>query len=287
MKMAASIAALAPLAAAALWLAPTTAHAGLDACNNIDVRADAHCELVTSGGCVAMCEPVMMQAACAGRLWAECDGECNAEITADCRAQCSGECSGRCEANPPQFDCRADCVASCEGECSGRCGSTDSGAECLASCRGTCAGSCDAHCEGTPPSAECEAKCQGSCDGRCEADANLDCQIDCQAGGFVDCEAELTGGCKTQCTRPEGALFCDGNYVDVGNNLDECVAALKAALDIEVEGYAEGHCSNGHCEGEAGGSLSCAVDRGVWGSGALACGVVIVVAAAGRRRRPR
>ena len=24
---------------------------------------------------------------------------------------------------------------------------------------------------------------------------NVDCQVDCQAGGFVDCEADLRGGC--------------------------------------------------------------------------------------------
>jgi hypothetical protein len=281
-----SILALAPLAAAVLWLAPADARAAnLDACGNIDVSANAQCELVTSGGCTAMCTPIAVQAACAGRLWADCEGQCDAEITAECRAQCTGDCNARCEANPPQFDCRAECMGDCEGSCNGRCGNDDS--QCLASCRGTCSGSCDAHCQGTPPSADCSGKCEASCDGRCDADANLDCQIDCQADGFVDCQAELTGGCEAQCTEPEGALFCDGDFVDAGDQLQQCIDALKAAFDIEVEGSAEGHCSNGHCEGSAGGSVGCAVDRSAWQSGALACGVVIVVAAAGRRRRRR
>lgn len=275
------------LLSAAALLAPATAYAGLDSCGNIDVSANAHCELVTSGGCTAMCTPVTLEAACAGQLYAECDGQCNAEITAECQASCSGECMGQCEASPPSFDCRAACEADCEGECSGRCSSSDS--ECAASCRGTCSASCDGHCEGTPPEASCEGKCEASCDGSCEAEANLDCQIDCQAGGYVDCEAELKGGCEAACTRPEGALFCDGNYVDYGDNLDECVAALKAALDIEVEGYAHGQCSNGSCTGEAGGSLSCAVEptaTTAWGTGlAGSAAVLFVVAIGGRRRR--
>jgi len=270
------------LCAAALLL-PATARAGLDSCGNINVSANAQCELVTSGGCTAMCTPVTLEAACAGQLYAECDGQCNAEITAECTASCSGECNGQCEANPPSFDCRAACEADCEGECSGRCGSGDS--ECAASCSGSCSASCDGHCEGTPPEASCEGKCEASCDGACEAEANLDCQIDCQAGGYVDCEAELKGGCEAACTRPEGALFCDGNYVDYGNNLDECVAALEAAFNIQVEGYAE--CSGNTCE--AGGSISCAVvpmATAAWGTGMLgSAGVLFVLAIGGRRRR--
>jgi MYXO-CTERM domain-containing protein len=74
------------------------------------------------------------------------------------------------------------------------------------------------------------------------------------------CKADMQGGCEAECERPEGALFCDGQYIDHGGNLDECVAALQALLDIEVEGYAEGSCSNGSCSGSAGGMISCAVD---------------------------
>ncbi len=268
-------------------LLPATARAGLESCGNIDVSASARCELVTGGGCVARCEPLMLEAACAGQLYAECEGQCDADISVDCRASCQGECSGQCEVDPPAFDCRASCEGSCEGECSGRCSSSDS--ECQASCRGTCSASCDGNCEGTPPEASCEGKCEASCDGRCEAEANIDCQIECQAGGFIDCQAELSGGCEAHCTAPEGALFCDGNYVDYGNNLEECVLALQAAYNLEVDGYAEGMCSNGTCTGEAGGSLSCALEPGMtrdaWTFGWLGLsGVVLAVARRQRRR---
>lgn len=275
--------------ATALWcavlLAPSTAHAALDACGNISVEASAECELVASGGCEAMCEPFAFEAACAGRLTVKCDGQCNASASVECSADCRASCEGECDVDPPQFDCRGACMGDCEGACSGRCSSGDS--ECFASCRGTCGVSCDGRCEATPPQASCEAKCDASCGGSCDAKANIDCQIDCQADGFIDCEAELRGGCEVECTQPEGALFCDGQYVDHGGNLEECIAALQAAFDIEVEGSASGQCSNGRCTGDADGSLSCAVDpssRSAWGLGwfgAIASSLLVL----GRRRR--
>jgi hypothetical protein len=54
-------------------------------------------------------------------------------------------------------------------------------------------------------------------------------------------------------------LFCDGQYIDHGGKLKECVDALRAL--VEVKGYAQGtsSCSGGTCKasGEAGVSSSC------------------------------
>ncbi len=234
----------------------SSAYAGIDACGDIHVEANARCEVLVDGGCQAECEPVSLQAACAAELYANCEGQCTAEASLDCQASCQGECTASCVADPGQFDCRASCNADCQGECSASC----SDSQCEAACEATCSAGCDAECDVTPPSASCDARCEASCSASCEAQANIDCQAQCQADGYAMCEADLQGGCEAQCQRPEGALFCDGQYVDAGNNLDECVAALQAALDIEVEGYAEGACEAGTCEAEAGGSISCAVD---------------------------
>ena len=92
-----------------------------------------------------------------------------------------------------------------------------------------------------------------------------------------------------QCSEPEGALFCDGQYVDAGNNLEECIAALEAAFDIEVQGSASGQCNNGRCEGEAEGSLSCAVDpetrHSAWALGWFGAVTSSLLVLARRRRR--
>lgn len=231
------------------------------ACGDIHVEAHAECELVPpSAACKAECEPIAVKAACAAELTAECDGQCNARLEAQCALDCSATCKGQCEVDPGKFDCAAACQAECGGECEAKCQASSDGASCKASCEATCAGSCEAHCDIELPEADCEAKCQASCGGSCEAKANLDCQIDCQADLYADCEADVTGGCELACESKKGALFCEGQYVDYGDNLDACIDALKARLDVEVKGYAEGssRCGNGACraEGEAGVSCS-------------------------------
>jgi hypothetical protein len=133
-----------------------------------------------------------------------------------------------------------------------------------------------------------------TCEGRCTAEAEVDCQVMCQASGYIDCTTMLTGGCETQCMEPDGALFCDGQYVDHGGNLDACIMALQDALDIEVDVTARGSssCMGGMCMAEGEVSASCGVS-GAPGGGAggasgwlgLAAVPVALVAVRCRRRR--
>ena len=246
----------------ALLLAPRLAHAGLEACNNINVRANAQCKVETSGGCTAQCEPARFEAACAGKLTAQCDGECSATADVQCKGSCEGSCVGQCQADPGSFDCRGSCTASCGADCDAQCSGSASGNEasgsCKAKCEANCGAKCDAQCNVTPPEASCEGKCQASCEGSCRAQASAQCQIDCQAKFDGSCKAELEGGCKARCQKPEGALFCDGQYVDTGDNLQKCIDALRATLNIQVQGSASAECSGNQCTGEAEGSVSCA-----------------------------
>jgi hypothetical protein len=279
-----AIALLAPLA----WSG--TAQAGIGACGDIHVEAEAECEVKGGVECTGACTPVSFEAECAAELSVECGGQCNAEISAECTGECSGSCMAECdELTAGSFDCRASCVADCSGSCEGRCAADASGGECRASCEATCEGSCSADCEVVPPMADCSAQCEASCSGRCDAEANIDCQIDCQSEGYVDCKAELQGGCEVECDVEQGALFCDGQYVDHGNNLEECIDSLRAVLNIEVEGYAEAECSGNSCEAAAGGSIACAVDEtaGDFGRGGALMGAfgLMVAGFFARRRR--
>lgn len=268
------------------FVAARPAHAGLEACNNIDVSASAQCTVVTQGGCTTQCEPVRMQLACAGKLEAQCNGQCNAQADVSCSGSCKADCVGQCQANPGQLDCRASCVGRCEADCSGHCSSSSNQAECAASCKATCGGHCDAKCSGTPPSASCDAKCDASCNGSCEGKANIDCQVQCQSKSYAACEADLSGGCKTRCTRPDGALFCDGQYVDAGDNLQKCIDALNAILNVKVQASGSAQCANNECTAEGNATASCVASP----SGApidprvLACGVGTMVVAWYRRR---
>lgn len=272
-----SLAFVAPLA----WAG--AAHAGIGACGNIHVEANAECEVLLGAECEAACEPVAFQAQCAADLHLGCEGQCNANVEASCTGSCQGSCEAECEVDPGSFDCRASCFADGQASCEGRCADS----ECHASCEASLEAECSGRCEIVPASADCSAQCQGSCEGSCQAEANVDCQIECQAGGYVDCQAELTGGCRAECD-VDGALFCDSQYIDHGGQLEECVASLRALLEIEVTGYAEGSCGNGRCEGEAGGSVSCAVGpegRSPLGVGALVL-LMLGLGRVARRRLP-
>ena len=281
--------------AAVTVVAPQTSRAQLEACEDVFVPPTAMCEVLVQGGCTVMCQPVSFRAACAADLYVACDGMCTASASATCMASCDvSACQATCEVEPAMFSCRAECTAmataSCEAECSAMASDNEARTRCEASCEATFAARCEASCEATPPSATCMARCQASCEGRCEAEANVDCQVDCQASGYVDCEASLTGGCTAQCEAPEGALFCEGQWVDA-DDVDACIDALRTLLDIEVDASARGSamCEGGMCtaEGEAEASASCAV---AWGRtpreglpfALLGLGLL---ALAGRRRR--
>ncbi|MBW2527825.1 MAG: hypothetical protein JRI23_26830 [Deltaproteobacteria bacterium] len=211
-------------------------------CGDIHVEASAECTVEVEGGCEAQCTPVSFQASCEGR--------CEA---IQCSASCQGECEAECEVDPPSFTCEAgceaqcgaDCEASCSGDCEADPGSASCSGECQATCEASCQGSCSANCEGTPGEADCSAKCEGSC------------EASCTGGCEGSCEVELTGGCEVACQTPEGALFCDGQYVDHNGNMASCIAALNAMLDVEVDASASAACGDGACEASAEGEVTC------------------------------
>lgn len=265
------------------------AQAGIAACGDIHVEASANCEAKVGAACKAECKPVAFRAACAGRLQAECSTTCADPPELSCTGSCEGECQGTCTPEPAKLDCQGSCTGRCEGSCSGRCDAADDAAACEAQCQATCEGECGVSCEGTPPTATCEGKCQASCEGSCKADLNMDCQTTCQGEAFGECEAELVGGCEVQCDKPEGSVFCDGEYVDHGGNAKECVDALNAFLEkhVQLEGSAE--CSGNTCTAEGSAKATCAVSptgrSGAGGLAGLALSAVVAGLALARRRR--
>jgi hypothetical protein len=235
-------------------MVPKTSKAGesqadLSSCGNIHVEASAQCELVAPGTeCKAGCDDVSFKAACDAELDLDCEGPCEASASVDCDiTDCQASCKADCEVDPGEFDCAASCNADCSASCEGKCEAEDDTASCQGKCEGSCSASCDAECDVELPSADCNAGCKASCNGSCTGEADFDCQIKCEAKAYAKCEADFKGECEVSCKTKDGALSCDGQYVDYGDNLDECVDALKAALNITVEGYAE--CKGNSCKG--------------------------------------
>lgn len=105
---------------------------------------------------------------------------------------------------------------------------------------------------------------------------------------MAGCVLDVEGGCKADCETTEGALFCDGQYVDHGNKLDECVGAIEAVINANVKGYAEGSssCDGAGCKAEGSAGVSCAAVPGGTSGGAGVVALLGVSALAlGRRRR--
>lgn len=285
----------AAVAVAPLLFVSTVARADLSSCGNIDVRANARCKVVVKD-CDVQCTPINVTAACAARGQISCDAECKAKspVTVECTGSCEADCNTRCNVNPGSLDCDADCSASCDGSCSAQCSgeSEADGARgrCTASCRGNCSAQCTASCTGTRPTADCSGKCTASCRGRCTAEVTNPCQIDCQSNLRVTCEADVQGGCRARCSNPKGALFCDGQFVDTGNNLENCIDALRAELNIQVDASGSADCTGNTCTAEGEVSVSgCSTSRDS-GMGSFApIGVALAATASvlGRRRRDK
>ena len=191
------------LVSSAAMAAPSAA-----ACDNIELAANGSCEYEVSGGCTADCT--------APNFVAACDGKCTASAEIGCTGGCQASCEADCAVDPGKFECEGSCEASCKASCDGSC----SDSSCIAQCEASCGHRCNIRCAATPPSADCKAKCSASCDASCTVQANVDCS--------VDCSVMLEGGCKARCEEPQGALFCDGQYVDIVGNTQDCIDYLTS-----------------------------------------------------------
>lgn len=222
---------------ATAMMLPATALAaeGADACGGIELKSINECHFEFDGGCKAKCEPI--------RFTAACDGQCNASIDASCDSSCSGSCNAACEADPGSFDCRSECVSECNANIALLCEPDD--AECIQYCQADCSTSCEAECNVVAPSASCDAQCNACCGASCDVDANFDCAL--------DCSAEMTGGCELDCDAPEGALFCDGQYIAV-QDLPACVSYLAQNFSIDLEVQASANASLAMCNYNSGSS---------------------------------
>jgi hypothetical protein len=232
--------------------APTTARADLSDCGDISLEANAECTVIPpSATCQAMCTPISVRAACSAQLAADCEAGCDKLPSVDCSGRCVAECTGDCTVDPGKFDCEGACRVDCNGQCAAKCKADSDSAGCMAQCEGACGVSCRGSCDVAPPSASCDAKCEAGCEGSCKVDTNIDCQLECQTKGYAKCEADIQGSCKARCKADEGALFCDGQFVDNGDNLQMCIDALKAAFNAKVtvraESEGESGCDGGTC----------------------------------------
>lgn len=255
-----------------------SAQDGLEACGNIAVEYRAECNVEPPGvQCETLCTPIAVESSCASELRTVCANECTTTIVEEVVKVCSNSCVTECEVDPGSFDCGVSCQGRCSTDCSSRCAGNSSESHCVASCRANCAASCRGGCKLVLPSATCEQICTPSCRAEIQARETVDCQVTCQDELFTECEQRLVGGCKTDCKTTEGALFCEDQFVDHDDNLQECIEALEN-FEITVEGGASFTVSTSGC------ALANVQEAPIWPV-ALLLGVLPFFSRGRRRRR--
>jgi len=188
------------------------------------------CRIEVEGGCKAQCTPLSFKAGCTGG--------CTATATQNCTGSCGTQCLAEC--NPELLDCFKGCHAECDEPVKKQCeekGGTN--------CTEQAVAQCDMHCETSckvPPS-NCQDHCVSCCNGGCTTQANFDCDF--------NCFAELKGGCEVQCSKPSGALFCNGQYV-YASDIKACITWLATqGINVDASASAELTCDLNGCDLEA------------------------------------
>jgi hypothetical protein len=222
--------AFAPLARAA--------DGGSTPCGNFDFTSGISCKIEVSGGCTANCSPLRFEAACTGM--------CTATSDTTCVNNCGTTCVAMC--NPAALDCFAGCHGECDQPTIDACKQKHPTDDCAT----TAKAQCDVHCKDScqiPPNS-CAEHCNKCCTGSCTTQVNFDCDF--------SCFADVQGGCNVQCQKPEGAIFCNGQFVHA-SDVTACIAYL-ATQGIKVDVSAQGMvgCDLSGCH-DSGSSKGCAV----------------------------
>jgi hypothetical protein len=178
-----------------------------------------HCLFATATSCEFVPPSASCEASCTpGSFVAECDGQCKAEADVSCTGTCTGTCSASCTADPGMFSCSETCESDCQPHCKDLC--PDGDANCDSDCNDDCSNRCQVQCDATGPSATCDAQCKASCNASCQVQVNVDCHVNCTAS------VELPT-CSADCQSTQGALFCDGQYVDLVTVTSDCLTYLE------------------------------------------------------------
>ena len=216
-----------------LSLGATTARAELTECGGIYLRSDSKCEYRKQQECMTTCMPETVQTSCVAKVYKGCETSCTVSASTSCTTGCSASCTTDCQtqaATPAPKNCMGLCVSRCQDDCK-------QGGAHGACCGHNCSARCEQECKNMPEPvaqpAQCGTTCTNACSGSCTAQANTECQITCQDQMYTECQTEEVQVCQTTCMDGDGAIFCDGQYVDAEDR-PSCASQLKTELKIDV-----------------------------------------------------
>jgi MYXO-CTERM domain-containing protein len=239
---------------------------GPNPCGNFDFTAGISCKIQVSGGCSANCSPLRFEAACTGMCGATADTMCVDNCGTTCVAMC----------NPALLDCFKGCHDECDGPTVEICKKDHPNEDCATNARAQCDVHCNDSCK-VPPNS-CQEHCNKCCTGSCTTQINFACDF--------SCFADVKGGCDVQCQKPEGAIFCNDQYVHA-SDVKACITYL-ATQGIKVDASATGTvgCDLSGCH-ESGSSKGCSVSPSSAAGGASGVAALLGLAAALVRSRSR
>lgn len=267
-----------PFLGLAAWLWPSSAEAAVPECSGVNIGADAQCEQRVEIGCQSSCELDDVLLACAAELTASCKAQCDFDFDVQCSDDCGATCEQRCLTG--DVVCHDECADECSVHCVDTCADAEDPRQCRATCEATCQSECDQACGELTLDAACDEHCNRCCVGSCTAQANFDCQLGCQGDVFEACQLDTVDQCGASCGT-SGTIYCDGQFVAGGDEVEPCMDALDARqIDVEAR------VSLGERPSlPAGGIGLCRVGGGPSGAGWLGGLLMMGLVAARRGRR--
>ncbi len=221
------------LGVVASLFAALPANAGMPECGNIRFEGLSNCEVRVTAACDASCSELgIYKTACATKLVTTCGPQCTLAAVPTCTDSCTVSCKSDCD-NGINVICAHNCFDECtvtrDASCAGK---TDT-AQCAATWNANCDKECGAKC--VTVDGGCYNHCIECCDGSCTADANMDCQDVCQTNQIEQCKQEFRANCSASCSG-DGALFCNGEFIIAGSQLESCMNALIAqGITVKAE----------------------------------------------------
>jgi hypothetical protein len=239
-------------------------------CGTFDLSGSLDCKIKVSADCSASCGVDKLEASCSGHCTAAADTKCTKD---DCGATCIAQC------DPSLLDCFSGCHAECDQPAIDLCNQKHPGEDCVSQGKAQCDIHCKDNCK--VPDTNCEEHCNKCCLGSCQVQANFDCDF--------SCTADVKAHCSAHCSKPEGGIFCNGQFVDA-TDVQQCVSYLATkGINVDVSAQGSANCGPNGCGADASAKAAgCAAapgsDNGVAGAFAL-IGVATAFGAWKRRRR--
>ena len=256
-------------------LASPSAEAAV-ACGLIDGRTLEQCTVVnTKTECTEKCEPVNMVKVCSTK----CDVGCTKTATTSCKGGCETECIKQCTPDPTKYDCKVACTDTCSAKVMIHCKTSIDEAKCIVKAKASCSQTCEEKCKPLPATETCVNKCGTSCNASCTVEENTTCNVDCE----TSCTTQVKGACVSKCSTTQGALFCNGQYIDGGADLTGCITEIEGA-GKKVAGWVKVS-GQGDVTVTKGGDSMCSTSRtpgSYWGAAMI--GAFVALGAVRRRR---